>query len=380
MADTPGFERRHIPALDGIRGLAILLVLVWHYLALDPPPGSALAYALVPLRLTYTGVDLFFVLSGFLIGGILVDTRGTHGYFASFFGRRALRILPLYVVVVTAFYLLVFLNGRGVDGLALATQAPLPFASYATLTQNIAMIRAGAVVNAVSVTWSLAVEEQVYLILPLVVALCPPRRLSLAVALMIVVAFASRFFLSAETSYLLTLSRLDAIGAGMAAALVIRHPKWGPWLFSRPRVAYLALAAGALGYLLVLLRVILPAPAGLTILAFSYVSVLVVVLADPEGWISRALQARWLQRLGLISYAAYLLHVPVLMLMHGLVLHRDQRYPLITDAASALATALALAVTSALATISWRWFEAPILRLKRHVPSPRTPRKQLVQA
>jgi peptidoglycan/LPS O-acetylase OafA/YrhL len=118
----------------------------------------------------------------------------------------------------------------------------------------------------------------------------------------------------------------------------------------------------------------------LTILAFAYVSLLVVVLADPEGWLSRALQARWLRWLGLVSYSTYLLHGAVLMLAHGLLLNRDQRFPLITDASSALTTLFALAVTLALAGASWRWFEAPILRLKRHVPSPRRPKNQLVHA
>ena len=368
---TRVFERRHVPALDGIRGLAILFVLVWHYLGAEPAPGSALAYAMVPLRLTYTGVDLFFVLSGFLIGGILVDTRGGRGYFASFFGRRALRILPLYIVLLAAFYLLVYLDVRGVGGLAFLTHERLPFVSYATLTQNLAMIRHGAAPNGVSVTWSLAVEEQVYLILPVLIALCPPRRLPFAAGLMIGAALMSRFFLPAETTYLLTISRLDAIGAGIGAALLIRHPTWGPWLASRPRPAYLALGAGALGYVLVLLRVVPTSPVGLTILALAYVSLLIVALADPGGLIARALRARWLRWLGKVSYSTYLLHMPVLMLVHGLLLNRDQRYPIITDSASALAVPLALAVTLALAAASWHWFEAPILRLKRYMPSPR---------
>lgn len=220
--------RDHFPALDGVRGLAIVLVLIWHYanFAIVAPPGSTLAYALVPLRLTYTGVDLFFVLSGFLIGGILIDTRGRDGYFRAFYGRRALRILPVYVLAVASFYLLLLLRAQGVQGLAFITQAPLPFVAYATFTQNLAMITHGATVNGLSVTWSLAVEEQVYLVLPLVVALCPARKLWIAGAVGIIIAFGTRIIWP-DAAYVLTLSRLDTIGFGLLAALLIRHQSGG---------------------------------------------------------------------------------------------------------------------------------------------------------
>ena len=84
--------------LDGIRGLAILLVLIWHYLANTAATtiGSWQSYALATLGLTWSGVDLFFVLSGFLIGGILYDAKDSTSYYRTFYGRRIYRIFPLY--------------------------------------------------------------------------------------------------------------------------------------------------------------------------------------------------------------------------------------------------------------------------------------------
>jgi peptidoglycan/LPS O-acetylase OafA/YrhL len=89
-----------IPELDGIRGIAIGMVLIAHFFAVVTRPGSGLAYALVPLRLDWTGVDLFFVLSGFLIGGILLDARESSNYFRVFYTRRFFRIVPIYAVLL----------------------------------------------------------------------------------------------------------------------------------------------------------------------------------------------------------------------------------------------------------------------------------------
>src|SRR5260370_10007989 len=97
----PGLDLSgRIPELDGIRGVAIGMVLIAHLFAVASRPGSALAYALVPLRLDWTGVDLFFVLSGFLIGGVLLDARESSNYFRVFYTLRFFRIVPIYPVLL----------------------------------------------------------------------------------------------------------------------------------------------------------------------------------------------------------------------------------------------------------------------------------------
>src|SRR6267143_4059987 len=100
--------------LDGIRGIAIGMVLVAHFLEIVSRPGSPLAYALVPLRLTWSGVDLFFVLSGFLIGGILLDARESSNYFRVFYTRRFFRIVPIYAVLLLFVGFVRYLSDAGI--------------------------------------------------------------------------------------------------------------------------------------------------------------------------------------------------------------------------------------------------------------------------
>ena len=100
------------PALDGLRGVAILMVLSWNFASeLHPASGTALSYLQALARLNWSGVDLFFVLSGFLIGGILIDNRGAKNYFQVFYIRRACRIFPLYYLCLLGFLIAVCIFG-----------------------------------------------------------------------------------------------------------------------------------------------------------------------------------------------------------------------------------------------------------------------------
>src|SRR6266436_10069272 len=150
-----------VPELDGIRGIAIGMVLIAHFFLVVSRPGSPLAYALVPLRLDWSGVDLFFVLSGFLIGGILLDARESSNYFRVFYTRRFFRILPLYLVCLLATLLLYALTQAGL-GPRIAwlwtSEKPVPWFSYPLFLQNFWMaVRSTPGIFPISVTWSLAV-------------------------------------------------------------------------------------------------------------------------------------------------------------------------------------------------------------------------------
>ena len=102
-ASPPDFSRR-IPQLDGLRGVAIALVVVFHYVNFAVESGAPgwVKLLIRPTSLGWSGVDLFFVLSGFLIGGILLDARESRNYFRVFYRRRACRILPLYFAFLAA--------------------------------------------------------------------------------------------------------------------------------------------------------------------------------------------------------------------------------------------------------------------------------------
>src|SRR5882757_9635973 len=168
-ATNHGMER--VKELDGLRALAILLVVAWHYIGIVGGPESVLWRVFVFGR---TGVDLFFVLSGYLITRILLANTGSPSYFATFYGRRSFRILPIYFVMVA-----IYLIGRQLGGSApILFGGPLPWWSYVIGLQNVWMAIQQTYGPAwLAGTWSLAIEEQFYLIFPLVVYLTPSRTL-----------------------------------------------------------------------------------------------------------------------------------------------------------------------------------------------------------
>jgi len=172
-------ERGHILALDGLRGVAILLVIACHFVSNLHIVGDGPAWIIVALaQAGWTGVDLFFVLSGFLITGILVDARGSNTYFRAFYARRALRILPAYYGFLFAiFVLLPLLNLGAGDNYMLARQHQ----GWYWLHLTNLMIAIGEIPGRGpypnTLFWSLAVEEQFYFIWPAIVALCSTRTL-----------------------------------------------------------------------------------------------------------------------------------------------------------------------------------------------------------
>jgi peptidoglycan/LPS O-acetylase OafA/YrhL len=166
LASTLGNCNR-MRELDGLRGIAIGMVVIYHFfqMTLAVRPASILAYLQAAGRLSWTGVDLFFVLSGFLIGGVLLDARGSTNYYSVFYRRRLFRIIPIYLVTLLLAPALASL-GLGPNGSDSARLAPdgAPWYAYFTLTQNFWMTHARAFgSNGLAMTWSLAVEEQFYL-------------------------------------------------------------------------------------------------------------------------------------------------------------------------------------------------------------------------
>src|SRR5882672_4447971 len=137
---TPLNLSARIPELDGIRGIAIGMILVTHFFLFVTVPGSLFAYAFVPVRLSWTGVDLFFVLSGFLIGGILLDARDSSNYFRVFYTRRFFRIVPIYAVLLLSVYFVTALwQSRFLRGFDEILGGHLPWLPFALFVQNFEM-------------------------------------------------------------------------------------------------------------------------------------------------------------------------------------------------------------------------------------------------
>ncbi|HEU0009114.1 MAG TPA: acyltransferase [Verrucomicrobiae bacterium] len=370
----PHAERPRIPELDGIRGLAILLVLVWHYFAtlVTPEPGSWLRAAKLAAGLGWSGVDLFFVLSGFLLGSILLEHRDSPTYFKTFYARRACRILPVYYLLVIAFAVASgLLQGTRNAGFVHLFDRPMPLWSYFTFTQNFAMVSVsdfGA--PALSATWSLAVEEQFYLFLPLLIRFVPRGSLPGVLILLIVAAPICRGLLWSDAApgfagFVLMPARADALLLGVLAALAIRDPGFAA-AFARNRVALGCVSVGLFGGMVVLavygwrLPHIASHLAGHLWIAAFYGLLIVWISAKPSGALGALMRFPALRALGVVSYAVYLFHVPVLETVFALA--RGQP-PALRAASDAMLILASLGVTIGLAALSWRLVEKPLLRL-----------------
>jgi peptidoglycan/LPS O-acetylase OafA/YrhL len=353
---------RRLSQLDGIRGIAILLVVVWHYLPCQVESQQrAVQVAMRALRLTWSGVDLFFVLSGFLIAGILLDNRDASNYYRVFYRRRVCRIFPLYFLVLGLFVCL-SATSLGTDyRFAWLFANPMPLWSYATFSQNILMgINGNFGANWLAMTWSLAVEEQFYLVIPLLVAILPRRGLLYLFLIAIAAAPILRATLPGFWAFVNTPWRADSLLSGACLAVLVR---WGPFLAFVRRHAQLVFGLFVLflaGAAVITWRsphVIAPLK-GLWLAALYSLFVLLAV-ALPEGRISRSLSNPLLVWFGTLSYGIYMFHQAVAGLLYGFIRGSGPTIKTPTDVGI---TALAFVVTLAIASLSYYAFERPILR------------------
>ena len=358
-----------ILVLDGIRGLAIAMVLVWHYITVPLSESSSpvLRFLSHVTLQSWSGVDLFFVLSGFLIGGILIDAKGSEHYFRTFYIRRAFRILPIYVVACVAYFPV---SRWAVSGFPGTMKPAMPWYIYATFTQNF-WLASGRWHVWLSPTWSLAIEEQFYLTLPLLIFLVPAKRLweVAAAGVIAVLAFRTIAYLqfypawSNVAFYVLSPFRADGLLLGVLAAILVRNP--GRLAFVRERRRALMLTGAALGAVLAFFTWkgwgVLSAAmstAGYTVLAAFYLILLLLTITSSR-WLKRIFSWRALRWLGTIAYGLYLIHVPALDLAFRLFEHRSPR---LVQAFDLVPLTIALGGSLLLACLSWTLFESRLVR------------------
>jgi peptidoglycan/LPS O-acetylase OafA/YrhL len=362
-----------ISELDGIRGLAILLVLLWHYgaMRLDLNHTGVLAPLWTLIGLSWSGVDLFFVLSGFLIGGLLLDHRDSPSYFKTFYVRRVCRIFPLYYLLVLSYFsvraLGISLAGPGGEWL---TSGPLPLGSYALFLQNWVMVLNRSFgCNWLGITWSLAIEEQFYLLLPLVIRFIPPKRLLPVLVGGIVLAPLTRVALllwlpeRVSGAFLLMPCRADALLLGVLAAWALRALPLR-WALMQYR-AFLGCLLAVLGAGVVFIAYRWPSITsrpmviwGHTWFALFYGVLLVIPVLKRDGLWASILRNPLLRGLGSISYGVYMIHQAVFGLTMSLFFTET---PLRPSSALLLPVAVALALTLLIATLLYRWVEKPVI-------------------
>lgn len=367
-------RRPHVPELDGVRGLAIAMVMALHFVNNQVVPTNLLERAAIKVaNYGLWGVDLFFVLSGFLITGILADAVGRPGYFVNFFARRSLRIFPLYFGVLLLFTVVVPPAALAtIDPQLLEVRALWPWL-WSYLTNVYLAPQTTFSIPYLSHFWSLAIEEHFYLVWPFLiwaVAIVPAMRACLALG---AAALTLRIYFSViapDQLYadVLTPCRIDALCAGAWFALAARR---GGGLPRRQTLHLAGVAGGAVAMLSIWYfathsAAALVLPLRGTALAVFF-GALIYSAAHHHGLntMKALLRLGWLQHLGRYSYGLYV--------FHGIVAYAMGRYGVpeyfstltgVHTVNSVLMVASGVAVSYAVAIASYHGFELPFLSLK----------------
>ncbi len=358
---------QRLPALDGLRGLAVLAVFLYHAAFFSGLQGrTPLDRAVLAVALHgWLGVDLFFVLSGFLITGILLETRDQPGALGHFYLRRVQRIVPAYFVA---------LGVQAIVLLSLGKVASARLAWTASWLTNVFVAREGwaALAPTMQHYWSLAVEEQFYLLWPLLAIAVKPERLKWICVAGILGSSVCRVVFAQTgnpvAGYVLLPARMDGLAIGALLAVMAqgadglagaaRAARRWVWLAGAALVSLVAVR-GRLDYGD-------PFMLAFGMNAFVIVAGVLMVNAAASGrasLVGRLLEARPLVATARYSYAIYLWHQPVIICLTTLGL-TARVVPAV--AGSELPGFLLLAgvagvLTVAIAVASWRWVEAPVL-------------------
>lgn len=366
------FERRsstdratagsHYPELDGLRGLAIAQILVYHYftvLLANAPAQSVLAYAQAASKFCWAGVDLFFVISGFLVTTVLRrDLMGQRPAMA-FYTRRAFRILPLYFLSL------------GIAGLlAQSSWAPpvltvdnYPWWSYFLLLQNFELAATGSFGGLwLAPTWSLAIEEQFYLILPVMFLFARQRTLLVVCCVLILAAPMLRAVHEFPASYSLPYCRADGLFFGVLLALAWESSRAREFIYCHPNLLAATTAIASIAFAACALR-FSSAGGVLNHLVFSIFFGLLLLTLLTRIWmpLNAIFRTRALTWLGERSYPLYLMHFGVLALSFAAF-----EAPLQLDSARSWSImALALVASLAVSDVLHRVIEKPMIRRGR---------------
>jgi len=360
LAEASYASPKRIPELDGVRGLAIALVLIYHYANVNVPGNAMLYYVFLPTHLMWSGVDLFFVLSGLLIGGLLLDHRESRRYYSVFYARRVHRIFPIYYLMIAML----------VAGTWAFPQSPLflgsmPLWTFPLYAQNLLGDFTRAPVW-IGVSWSLAVEEQFYLLFPLIVRLFSRKNLLRLMGICIVGAPLLRTILimhgwGFEQIYPLLPCRADALALGVVAAIIQRSQNARSWIRENSKRLYLCLLAlfAVLPTILKWTTYSFVGTIGYSILGVTFFLLILLLLVAPLPFMKSAFNTYWLRWLGAVSYCVYLIHQPVRV---GLfLLFRLGNEPRIDGPTTLLVTIAALVVTLVVAQASWLVLEKRLI-------------------
>lgn len=341
---------KHIPQLDGLRAIAVLMVLGTHFWTY--PEGHEILNRFFAAG--WIGVDLFFVLSGFLITRILLESRDDPHHFRNFYIRRALRIFPAYYLLLAIVFF----------ALPLVNEIPQKVKEdawmYWLYMGNFAIASGGWQLFLIDITWSLSVEEQFYIVWPALIRYLNGEFLLILCCLVIWVMLVSRWgsYTSSNWMWLHMTQRADGFAAGALVAVAMREGikveryAW-PVFAGCTTWVMLQIAQGDFARNSYFVNTI-----GYTLNAAMFASALVLCMK------TRVLNLAPLRYVGKVSYGVYLYH-PLCLMAASMVL------PEMAGIGGGMAKLVVLTLlTVGVASLSFRFYEAPFLRLKDRFTSP----------
>jgi len=376
-AKTPTPQKGfYVEELDGLRGSAALLAICYHYLAGPAHAWHPVARFVTALEVLPVNLDTFFIMSGFLIGSILLRYKDSPNYYKAFYARRFHRILPLYYLWLAVYAVVFIWIGKG-WGLA----HPAGYSSAAVLGACLVLVQNffPAIVNSgllIVPTWTLGVEEHFYLLAPVCVRRLSKRSLVLGLLSVIAIAPLLRGLVSflangnawsQSVIYFWTPLRADALAMGLLLALAWTTPEVQARMRRKSHLLPWAILGftGAAALLVHLIRIRVPhallvnAFAERTLVELSCLSLMIFVLTRSDSWFCGFLRTRFMRANGKISYGLYLAHFGLLWTVSRFVMHSELGLRPSRDVASAL---ISLPLLYLLANLSWKFIEEPLVR------------------
>lgn len=351
-------NRLHYPALDGLRGLAILLVVVYHNFGF-------INY----FFFGWLGVDLFFVLSGFLITGILLGAVGKPHFLRNFYIRRALRIFPLYYASLIIFlFIIPHLSSRADFTYYIKNQIWL----WTDFQNWLYIFNPDYSTNILHHLWSLAVEEQFYIVWPFMILLIKkPGRLIVLLSVLLILIMSLRLIIwlyeIENLAYfnLYTFSRIDGICIGCILALLINfYPG-----FLKKYFTIIILSLAGFNFLFYFLNqrfhYTLPylAVAGYTTFAIILALLVYESITGKNRIIQLIFTSSFMKFLGKISYGLYIIHWPAYILLSPAILAYLQKF-IPGLYANYSVSIICILISVLLSWLSFKYFEKPFLDLK----------------
>ena len=368
----PVATSKHIPELDGVRGLAILVVTLYRF-SRDLPTDTRLGAVLHDaLTLGSRGVELFFVLSGFLITGVLLDAKSSRHRYRNFFARRSLRIFPLYFTALAAFVVIFPLTLGDRNPFEKATEQQFYLWTYLT---NVHMSWVGQWnFGRLDHFWSLAVEEHFYLIWPWIVFSVPDRWPLRVAGLGVVTCAASRVAFAALSENdvapdVLSFFRFDAMLIGAMSVIRIRSRP----IAGSPTRSISTLRCWLIASVVATLTIALFNRRLLTVAETAFpitfaILIAVVLRPESENNLARVFRWGWLRSLGKYSYAMYVFQNPLIPLVALLPFSAsvfDQIGGQHSIVAHLIYITAMFSLTYLVALVSWHVLEKHCLRLKK---------------